>query len=103
MSGLLIDIGLITKNDKTFVVDRSKMQRQTKKVQDLLRHLRQEEVQALLGCLMFDSAMKKCQVVKMVNGKPVHVMGKRDLYALVDGAGKYSPLFNSNFGFKLFP
>ena len=65
------------------------MQRQTKKVQDLLLSLRGEEVQAHLDCVMFDSAVKKCQITKMVNGKPVTCMGRRDLYALVDGNGKY--------------
>ena len=64
------------------------MQRQTKKVQDLLLSLRGDELQEFLDCLMFDSAVKKCQINKTVNGKPVHCMGKLDLYALVDGNGK---------------
>lgn len=79
---------MINKQDKSLVVDRSKMTRQTKKVQDLLLSLRGGELQEFLDCLMFDSAVKKCQVTKTVNGKPVHCMGKRDLYALVDGNGK---------------
>ena len=76
-------------SDKSLIVDRSKMQRQNVKVQDLLKVLRKDEVQELLDCLMFDSKESKCQILKMVKGKPVHCMGKRDLYALVDGAGKY--------------
>ena len=88
VAGLLIDIGWITKEDKSLVVDRSKMQRQTKKVQELLLNLRGDEVRTLLDCLMFDSANKKCQILKIVNGKNVHCAGKRDLYALVDGYGK---------------
>ena len=89
LTGAFVDIGLVTKQDKCLVVDRSKMQRQTKKVQDLLLSLNGEEVRAHLDCLMFDSAVKKCQILKTVNGKPVTCMGKRDLYALVDGNGKY--------------
>ena len=78
---------LVTKEDMTLVVDRSKMQRQFKKVQDLLKDLNMEDVQTGLDCLMFDSAVKPCQVLKTVNEKPVHCMGKRDLYALVNGEG----------------
>ena len=85
---MLIDLAMITLDDKSLVVDRSKMQRQNKKVQDLLKLLRKDEVQELLDCLMFDSKEAKCQILKTVKGKPVHCMGKRDLYALVDGLGK---------------
>lgn len=90
---MLIDIGWITKDDKSLVVDRSKMQRQFKKCQDLLLSLRGEELRALFDCLMFDSAVKKCMITKTVNEKPVRCMGKKDLYALVDGFGKYFPHF----------
>ena len=82
-TGLLRDVGIVTAEDKSKVVDRSKIRRERKKRQKQTKKKRKEQAQNRLQCLGFDGKKdKKTRVIveRNVGG----VMKERQGIATVD-------------------
>ena len=83
-TGLLKDLKMVTKSDKSMVIDPNKIRRWKKKVMNLLCVRRKREVGRTLTAVYFDSKQCKLLVKKLINGKEHTVTGKEDLYVLIE-------------------
>ena len=83
-TGLLKDLKMVTKSDKSMVIDPHKIRRWKKKVMNLLCVRRKREVGKTLTAVYFDSKQCKLLVKKLINGKEHTVTGKEDLYVLIE-------------------
>ena len=83
-TGLLKDLKMVTKSDKSMVIDRYKIRRWKKKMMNLLRVRRKREVAKSLNAVYFDSKQCRLLVQKIINGKVHTVNSKEDLYVLIE-------------------
>ena len=83
-TGLLKDLKMVTKSDKSMVIDRYKIRRWKKKIMNLLRVRRKREVAKSLSAVYFDSKQCRLLVQKIINGKVHTVNSKEDLYVLIE-------------------
>ena len=75
---------MVTKSDKSMVIDQYKIRRWKKKLMNLLSVRRKREVGKTLTAVYFDSKQCKLLVKKMINGKMHTVNSKEDLYVLIE-------------------
>ena len=93
---MLTDAKKVTKTDKSLVIDRYKIRRWMKKMMNLLRVRRNQEVSRYLTSVYFDSKQCKLKVEKVINGRVQTVNSKEDLYVLIEVGYYYERLLRDN-------